>query len=94
MREAVVGQHILHGTHEFLKELLRLAGNSPAEIATVLGALVKTYRRAYDYQGVMKALIGRLAELGQRAAALRYCELLRDVEGIPELFTKLRDAGA
>ncbi|HXH92809.1 MAG TPA: hypothetical protein VNN25_14595, partial [Thermoanaerobaculia bacterium] len=81
-----------HATHEFLKELLRLAEVSPAQIAAVLGTMVETYSRTYDYEGVMKALITRLAELGQRPVALQYCERLRHVDGIPELFKELRDA--
>lgn len=82
-----------HATHEFLKELLRLAEVSPVQIAAVLGTMVETYSRTYDYEGAMKALITRLAELGQRPVALDYCERLRHVDGLPELFRKLHDAG-
>jgi hypothetical protein len=59
----------------------------------VVGALIKTYRRTYDYEGAMKSLIAKLAERGQRQLALQYCEQLRKVDGIPELFIKLRDGG-
>lgn len=82
-----------HGTHEFLKELIRLADISPGAVAAVVGALIKTYRRTYDYEGAMKSLIAKLAERGQRQLALQYCEQLREVDGIPELFIKLRDGG-
>jgi hypothetical protein len=41
----------------------------------------------------MKSLIAKLAERGQRQLALQYCEQLREVDGIPKLFTKLRDGG-
>jgi hypothetical protein len=30
---------------------------------------------------------------GPETAAVQYCELLREVDGIPELFIKLRDSG-
>jgi hypothetical protein len=40
----------------------------------------------------MKSLIAKL-ERGQRQLALQYCEQLREVDGIPELFIKLRDGG-
>jgi len=81
------------GTHEFLKELIRLVEVSPSSIAAVFGELIKTYDRGYDYENVVKTLIARLAQLGQKPAALKYCEQLRDVDGVPELFVKLRTGG-
>jgi hypothetical protein len=54
--------------------------------------LIETYQPTYDYQGVMKALVERLAALGQRPAALDLCVRLRNVDGMPKLFAKLRAA--
>ena len=59
----------------------------------VVGSMVKSYTRMYDYESVMKSLLSRLAELGERPLALQHCEQLRHVDGIPELFTQLRNAG-
>ena len=41
----------------------------------------------------MKSLIAKLAERGQGLLALQYCEQVREIDGIPELFIKLRDGG-
>ena len=82
-----------HGTHDFLKALRKLAEVSPSAVAAVVGAMLKTYAATYDYKGLLKSLLSRLAELGQRQLVLRYCEELRQVEGIPELFAQLRAAG-
>jgi len=79
-----------HTSHEFLKELVRLVEVSPDEISEVLGKLIETYEPAYDYEGVVKTLVARLAELGQRPAALAYCGRLRSVNGMRELFEELR----
>jgi hypothetical protein len=81
-----------HGTHEFLEELTRLVEVSPAAVAVVVGAMVKTYTPTYDFEGRFRTLLSRLAELGQRQLVLQCCEQLRHVDGIPELFTQVRNA--
>jgi hypothetical protein len=84
---------IQHSTHEFLKQLQRLVEKDPVDVSAVVGKLLETYRPTFDYQGRMKALVERLAELDQRPAALDYCDKLRDLEGIRELQNKLRGRG-
>jgi hypothetical protein len=83
-------KNIDHGSYEFLEELLRLANTSPTTVALVVGAMIKTSSQMYDYKGVLKSLLATLAQLGQRAVVLQYCDQLRQVDGIPELFTRLR----
>jgi hypothetical protein len=54
-----------------------------------MGGKVKVMPRLVGRGGA----ITRLAELGQRPVALQYSERLRHVDGIPELFQKLRETG-
>jgi hypothetical protein len=88
---AAVAPHVNahHGAHEFLKQLRRLVDSSAHEVAEVLSSLITNYQPVYDFKGEMKALIRRLADLGERAAALDFCERLRDVPGMRELFAEL-----
>jgi hypothetical protein len=51
--------------------------------------MLETHGPSYDYQNQLKSLIARLAELGQRPAALKYCNRLRNLPGMAELFDKL-----
>jgi hypothetical protein len=81
-----------HSTHEFLGELRRLVEISPADVSTVLGRMVEIEELSYDYQDQLKSLLARLAELGQRTAALGYCNRFRNVSGMAELFKKLTSA--
>jgi hypothetical protein len=78
-----------HGTYEFIEQLRRLVDVNPLEVSTVLAKLIETYEITYDYEDTMKSLIARLAELGQRSAALDYCAQLRNLSGMPELFARL-----
>lgn len=78
-----------HSVHEFVSELLRLVETNPAGVSSVLGKLIETYEPSYDYENGMKSLVARLAGLGQRLAALDYCNRLRNVPGMADLFAKL-----
>jgi hypothetical protein len=91
---AAVAPHVgeTHGTYEFLEQLNRLVEKSPKEISEVVGVVVQTGAPIYDYEGRLNSLLSRLADLGHRKEALEYCEQLREVKGIPELFAKLRNA--
>src|SRR5262249_19131118 len=66
-----------HNTDAFLEELLRLVEVSPAEVSNIVAKLLETYQPAFDYRDYVRSLIERLAELGQRAAALEFCVKLR-----------------
>jgi hypothetical protein len=81
-----------HTTHEFLKQLRRLVETNPGEIVDVLAALITTYEPSYDYQDQLKLLVARLAALGQRPAALDFCNKLVHVPGMQQLFKTLTAA--
>jgi hypothetical protein len=93
---ATVAPHIsaTHATYDFLEQLNRLVEKNPTEVSDILGAVVKSTTVFYDYENRLKSLLSKLAELGHRKEVLDYCHLLKDVNGIPGLFSKLRkDAG-
>lgn len=79
-----------HETYEFIGELDRLFGKSPAEVRDTLERFVETHEPFYDYEGRMLALIRRLAELDEyREDAIRFCEKLRSMAGMETLFNEL-----
>ena len=79
-----------HETYEFIHELDRLFGKSPAEVRDTLERFVETHEPFYDYEGRMLALIRRLAELDEyREDAIRFCEKLRSMAGMETLFHEL-----
>jgi hypothetical protein len=78
-----------HTTHEFLEQLRRLVEINPAEIVDVLAVLITTYEPSYDYEDQLKLLVARLADLGQRPAALDFCNKLIRVPGMQQLFKTL-----
>ena len=78
-----------HETYEFIRELNRLAGESPAEVRDTLENFIETHVPFYDYEGLMRALVARLAELGYRGDAIRFCEKLRSMGGMETLFNEL-----
>jgi hypothetical protein len=80
-----------HRTHDFLVELARLIEVSRDGVAEVLERLVETHPEPfYDYQDRLKAVIKRLFELGDRPRALAFCDRLRNVNGMLDLFGELR----
>ena len=78
-----------HETYEFIRELNRLVEGSPAEVRDALGCFIETHEPFYDYEGRMRALISKLAELGYREDAIRFCEKLRSMAGMETLFNEL-----
>ena len=78
-----------HETYEFIRELNRLVGESPAEVRDTLESFIETHEPFYDYEGRMRDLIARLAERGYREDAIRFCEKLRSMAGIETLFNEL-----
>jgi len=82
-----VHQH--HGAYDFLKELRRLVDGSPSEVCTVLRRFIETHEPMYDYEDRMRKLVARLAELGHRAEAIEFCDKLRTLPGLYELFLTL-----
>jgi hypothetical protein len=81
--------HEHHGAYDFLKELRRLVETSSKEVCTVLRRFIETHEPMYDYQDRMRKLVARLAELGHRAEAIEFCDKLRSLPGLYELFLEL-----
>ena len=81
--------HEHHGAYDFLKELRRLVEGSPKEVCTVLRRFIETHEPMYDYEDRMRKLVARLAELGHRAEAIEFCDRLRSLPGLYELFLEL-----
>ena len=78
-----------HGAYDFIKELRRLVETSSKEVCTVLRRFIETHEPMYDYQDRMRKLVARLAELGHRAEAIEFCDKLRSLPGLYELFLEL-----
>ena len=78
-----------HESYEFIHELNRLVGESPAEVRDTLASFVDTHEPFYDYEGRMRTLIKNLAELGYREDAIDFCEKLRSMAGMDALFNEL-----
>ena len=78
-----------HEIYEFIRELNRLVEESPAEVRDTLASFIETHQPFYDYEGRMRALIARLAELEYREDAIRFCEKLRSMAGMETLFNEL-----
>ena len=83
-----------HETHEFIGELNRLVGHSPAEVRDVLECFIATHGSFYDYEGRVRAIVATLAERGYREDAIRFCEKLRSMAGMETLFNELTEAVA
>jgi hypothetical protein len=81
--------HEHHGAYDFLKELRRLVEGSPKEVCTVLRRFIETHEPMYDYEDRMRKLVARLAELRHRAEAIEFCDKLRSLPGLYELFLEL-----
>ena len=78
-----------HEAYEFIGELNRLVGESPDEVCDTVERFIDTHEPFYDYEGRMRALIARLAELEHRGDAIRFCEKLRSMNGMETLFNEL-----
>jgi len=81
--------HEHHGAYDFLKELGRLVEGSPKQVCTVLRRFIEAHEPMYDYEDRMRKLVSRLAELGHRAEAIEFCDRLRSLPGLYELFLEL-----
>jgi len=81
--------HEHHGAYDFLKELRRLVEGNPKEVSTVLRRFIETHQPMYDYEDRMRKLVARLAELEHRADAIEFCDKLRSLPGLYELFLEL-----
>ena len=62
---------------------------SPVEVCTVLSSFIETHEPFYDYKNRMQTLVRRLSELGCRSDAIGFCDKLRSMPGLEELFYKL-----
>jgi hypothetical protein len=67
-----------------------LARSNPGGVTKVLGEMIPTFDMFYDYEGTLKELLKTLFALGMKQQVLTYCDALRNVEGMFELFGSLR----
>jgi hypothetical protein len=81
--------HEHHGAYDFLKDLRRLVEGNPGEVSTVLRRFIETHEPMYDYEDRMRNLVARLAELGHRTEAIEFCDKLRSLPGLYNLFLEL-----
>ena len=86
--------NIHHSVYEFLEELNRLVAVSPEGVRTVLARFIETHEPFYDYKNRMQELVRRLATLGFRADAIRFCNELRSMPGMRDLFMELTAGGS
>lgn len=79
-----------HSSHEFVAELNRLVEGSPVEVVKVFGNLLDHRVPFHDYDDELKKLIENLARVGQIDAAIRFCNRLRGLPGMPQLYDRLK----
>ena len=78
-----------HSVYEFLDELNRLVEVSPADVRTVLARFIDTHEPFYDYKNRMQTLVRRLSELGFRPDAIDFCNKLRSMSSMADLYYEL-----
>ena len=78
-----------HESYEFISELNRLVGDSPAEVRDILARFIDTHEPFYDYEGRMRTLLKSLAELGYRGDVIDFCDKLRSMAGMDTLYNEL-----
>lgn len=81
--------HEHHGAYEFISDLMRLAEGNPKETCAVLRKFIETHPPMYDYENRMRSLVARLADLGYRDDAIEFCDKLRSIPGLYQLFLEL-----
>ena len=83
--------HVHHNAYEFICELHRLVGVSPAEVCRVLEVFLDTHESYYDYQNKMQTLVRSLAGHGFRTEAISFCQRLHSVPGMEALYNDLTE---
>ena len=78
-----------HSAYEFLDELNRLVEVSPAEVRTVLATFIDTHEPFYDYKNKMQILVRHLADLEFRSDAIDFCNKLRSMPSMADLYYEL-----
>ena len=58
-------------------------------LAAVFERLLESAEPFYDYQDELKNLVSNLARHGQTTAALKFCDRLRHIAGMPQLFDRV-----
>lgn len=81
--------HIHYNAYEFMRELNRLAENSPAEVCKVLEVFLDTHGSYYDYENRMQSLVRKLAKGEFRTKAISFCQKLHSVPGMEALYNEL-----
>ena len=81
-----------HGAYEFLDDLNRLVEVSPADVRTVLAKFIDTHEPFYDYKNRLQTLVRRLAKHGFRPDAIDFCNKLRSMSSMADLYYELTAA--
>jgi hypothetical protein len=82
--------HTDFSTDAMVEELARLVDTNPAVTAEVLERMLRASSPTYDLDDKLKQLIVKLAELGEREAAIRCVEMIRKtLPGTLELYKQL-----
>lgn len=83
-----LGGDAYHQT-EFFEELARLAPNYAKLVASALEQIAEHRFHFNDYEGHLKRALESIAEHGEREAAIRLADRMRDMRGMPELYAQL-----
>ena len=75
--------------YEFLEELKRLVERDPDEVCAVLTEFVDAHEPFHDYRDTMRSLVSRLADRGFSQEAIGFCDRLRSMPGLADLFREL-----
>ena len=75
--------------YEFLSELNRLAAVNAKEVRNVVAKFVDTHEPFYDYEDRMQTLLRTLAERGFRGDVIDFCDRLRSMAGMQDLYIEL-----
>ena len=81
--------HVHRNAYEFIRELNRLVKVSPRAVRDVVAKFIDTHEPFHDYENGMQTLVQAIAERGFRADAIDFCNKLRAMPGMAELFEKL-----
>jgi hypothetical protein len=81
--------HRSFSVNEFLEDLSRLVEVNPTEVGEVVTKVIDASGPIYDYEDRLKALIKRLAELGQKTVAIDCCNKVITMPGMDDVFRAL-----
>lgn len=82
--------HSVHGSHDFVAELKRLAPQDSATVMDILRLMVTAHPPEYDYEGRLLSLVKLLVERGQKPGVVRIADQLAGIEGFPAYLRTLQ----